>query len=191
MLGSVVEGAPVDPTAATEGLRLWAPAPPPPPQPQPQPPQLRELVRKYWKGARAAAHYRQGPRLPPLLQRPSLGNPPDGCTATAAWWPLAASSVPLARLRCLAIDWHAPEPCLARTAVPIPPHHPAVYWRMPSYNFARVIMTFLVSWIYGTTYYKAGGRAGGAGLRLKIGVVLGGENNEGRRRAWHVPYAHG
>ncbi|GBF90608.1 ABC transporter G family member protein [Raphidocelis subcapitata] len=29
-----------------------------------------------------------------------------------------------------------------------------VYWRLPSYNFARISMTFLVSWIYGTTYYQ-------------------------------------
>lgn len=28
-----------------------------------------------------------------------------------------------------------------------------VYWRMPSYNFARVAMTFLVSWIYASTYW--------------------------------------
>lgn len=29
-----------------------------------------------------------------------------------------------------------------------------VYYRSPSYNFSRVAMTFIVAWIYGTTYYQ-------------------------------------
>ena len=30
------------------------------------------------------------------------------------------------------------------------------YWRSPSYNFVRLLVTLLVSLLYGTTYYQRG-----------------------------------
>lgn len=47
------------------------------------------------------------------------------------------------------------------------------YWRNPGYNFLRIFVTFITSWIYAAVYWRQGRVSLGRSGTLRFGLAHG------------------